>query len=54
MNQEPKPRNPYEGMTLDELNESLAELQAIQRELTFRVAQVMDAKHELYLGDFYD
>lgn len=54
MNTEPKPTNPYEGMTLEELNDALAEFQEIQRELTFRVTQVMDAKHNLYLGGFYD
>ena len=54
MEKESKRTNPYEGMTLDELNDTLAEFQEIQRELSFRVTQVMDAKHNLYLGDFYD
>lgn len=54
MNQEPKPKNPYEGMTEEELNNVLAEFQEIQRELTLRVNQALDAKHDLYLGGFYD
>lgn len=46
--------NRYEGMSEDELNERLLELQAVQRELTAEVDLVMQAKRLNYLGGFYD